>query len=126
MEKLQRTKSQFRWVMMLVIVALCALPLLSRASNKTTSVNIVNSSSLEIHHIYLQPAGQDTWGPDVLNSTVIAPAGGTYTLALECSGASEVKIVAEDKDGCFLYKVVSCSSDGSWTIPSDATADCGN
>ncbi|HEY6804027.1 MAG TPA: hypothetical protein VI306_10645 [Pyrinomonadaceae bacterium] len=125
MKKFQRTKIRFRWVMMLVVLTLCALPLLSRASNQNASCAITNNSSLEIHHLYLQPTGQDTWGADLLNDSVIGPAG-TFSVPLDCGGAGEVKIIAEDKDGCFLYQVVSCSSDSTWTIPSGATADCGN
>lgn len=104
---------------------ICA-PLLSRAHPPATSITIVNNSSREIRHVYLSPADQNNWGPDQLVNSVIPPNGGSFTLNdVTCSG-SNIKVITEDNQGCFLYKIVSCSEATTWTITNEATPDCGN
>src|SRR6476646_5433264 len=69
-------------------------------------------------------ANQDNWGPDQLNGS-IPPGGGSFTLDnISCSG-SGVKIIAEDQNGCFLYQVVACNDNVTWTITNDTVPDCG-
>jgi hypothetical protein len=99
--------------------------LLSKAARMATSVTITNNSGREIRHLYLSPTNQDNWGPDLLAPTVIS-SGGTYTMSdVACSGA-DVKIIAEDQDGCFMYRVVSCGQSTTWAITSETTRDCGS
>jgi hypothetical protein len=52
--------------------------------------------------------------------------GETFTIPdVSCTGA-EIKVIAEDKDGCFFYGVVSCAqSSAAWTITNDLPRDCG-
>jgi hypothetical protein len=60
-----------------------------------------------------------------MNST-ISPNGGSVTIgSVSCNG-STVKVIAEDQDGCFIYKVVSCSENVTWTITNSDSRDCGN
>lgn len=104
-------------------IMVCA-PLLSRAYAPATSITIVNNSSREIRHVYLSPADQNNWGDDQLGSSVIAAGGGSVTLNVACDAAS-IKVITEDHQGCFLYKIVACSQATTWTITDDATPDCG-
>jgi hypothetical protein len=108
-------------------LVLAALPFLSSARSRTASTNItiVNNSNWEIRHVYLQPTDQDIWSADQLNGSVIAP-GGSYTLSNAACDGQSTKVIAEDKDGCFLNTTVSCGSNATWTISNDATPDCGN
>ena len=110
----------------ILVAAFCALaatPLLSGAQPQASSLTIVNNSGWELRHVYLSDPGNDNWGPDLLNGVVIRP-GDSYTLNFAC-GQAQVKVVTEDKDGCFLSNVVSCSAGAQWTITSDATPNCG-
>ncbi len=101
------------------------LPLLSNAHAAATRVTIANNSSRAIRHVYVSAANQDNWGPDRLNGSIL-PGGGSFTLDnVSCSG-SGVKIIAEDQNGCFLYQVVACNDNVTWTITNDAVPDCGN
>jgi hypothetical protein len=101
-------------------------PMLSKAHAPANSITIVNNSSREIRHVYLSPPDQNNWGSDQLMNSVISPNGGSFTLSnVSCSGSS-IKVIAEDQDGCFLYQVVTCSDNVSWTITNDTTRDCGN
>jgi hypothetical protein len=101
-------------------------PLLSRAYAPTTAITIVNNSGREIRHVFLSPPDQNSWGPDQLVNSVISPNGGSFTINnVSCSG-STIKVIAEDQEGCFIYQVVSCSENATWTITNDSTRDCGN
>ena len=104
-------------------IMVCA-PLLSRAHAPATSITIVNNSSREIRHVYLSPPDQNNWGDDQLGGSVIAAGGGSVTLNVDCNAAS-IKVITEDHQGCFLYKVIACSQSTTWTITNDATPDCG-
>lgn len=111
-------------ILVLALGIVAAMPLLSGARTTTISVTIVNNSAHEIRHLYLSPTNLDNWGPDQLGGMVIA-TGGTYTLNVSCSG-SDIKLIAEDDDGCFFYRIVSCGESSSWTVQNDAARDCGN
>jgi hypothetical protein len=119
-------KSSGLIIILVVLLALAAVPLLSSARSRTvtTSVNIVNNSNWEIRHVYLQPTDSDLWSGDQLGGVVISP-GSSYTLSNSACDGQATKVITEDKDGCFLNHTVSCGSDATWTITNDATPDCG-
>jgi hypothetical protein len=112
---------------MIVIGVFAALPLLSAAhsSPATTAITIVNNSGREVRHVYLSPTNADNWGPDQLGGSSIV-TGGTYTLSNVSCDQANVKVIAEDQDGCFVYQVAACGGSETWTIASDAARDCGN
>ena len=101
-------------------------PLLSKAYAPSTAITIVNNSSLEIRHVYLSAPDQNNWGSDQLVNSVISPNGGAFTISNVSCGGSTIKVIAEDQEGCFLYQVVTCSENVTWTIAGNATRDCGN
>jgi hypothetical protein len=106
-----------------VFCALASTSLLSGAARPATALTINNNSNWELRHVYLAPPNTDDWGPDLLNGAVIAP-GQSLTLNIECGGG-EVKVITEDRDGCFLSNTVSCSASAEWTITNNATPNCG-
>ena len=101
-------------------------PLLSQAHVPSTAITIVNNSSREIRHVYLSPPDSNNWGSDQLGSSAIAPNGGSVTISNVSCGGSSIKVVAEDHEGCFSYKVVSCADTVTWTITNNDSRDCGN
>lgn len=111
-----------------MLAALCcafaALPLLSSARASTASINVVNNSGREIINLYLSPADSDNWGPDQLGDAHIT-TGQSFTISNITCDQPQIKVVAEDKDGCFLSAVVSCGNAATWTITNDTAADCG-
>jgi len=100
-------------------------PLLSQAHAPSAAVTIVNNSSREIRHVYLSPPDENNWGSDQLGSSVIAANGGSATINASCGGSS-IKVIAEDHEGCFSYKVVSCAENVTWTITTEDSRDCGD
>jgi hypothetical protein len=111
-------------VLVAALCALAALPLLSSARARSNSINVVNSSGRQIVHIYLSPAESDNWGPEQLNGSVIAPGQSFNVEDVACS-QSQIKVVAEDGEGCFLSSPVSCGGATTWTITNETAADCG-
>jgi len=108
----------------LVCAALLALAVLSVARTPTTSVNIVNNSTREIRNVYLSHVDADDWSADLLGNATIGE-GQSYALDnLACDG-QQIKVIAEDSDGCFVSEVVNCGQSGSWTITDDTARDCG-
>ena len=110
--------------LMIAVCVLAALPLLSSARARSNSVNVVNGSDRQIIHVYLSPVDNDNWGPEQLNGSVIAP-GQSFNLEDVACTQSQVKVVAEDGDGCFLSAPVNCGGASTWTITNDTVADCG-
>ena len=106
----------------LAILAVVVMAPLSRAQAPVT-ITIVNNSALEIKHLYLAPPNTDNWGSDELNGSSIA-AGATRTLTVSWDGAS-VKLVGEDRDGCFMSTTADTASGVEWTITGDTPRNCG-
>ena len=124
---MRNTKHKFTSLVALAIcvaVMVCA-PLLSAAHVPTASITIVNNSGREIRHVYLSPPDQNNWGSDQLVNSVIPPNGGSFTLSNVSCGGANIKVIAEDQDGCFSYEIVSCSDNATWTITSSTARDCG-
>ncbi len=115
-------KTKLFLVAVVVTVALGSLSMLPRAHAGMSNITVVNNSSRDVRHLYLSPPNSDNWGPDQLHGSAITP---NNSFSLTCNQAS-IKLVAEDQDGCFVYQVVDCSADVSWTITNEATRDCGN
>lgn len=120
-----RPRSIFCLVCLLAITyAGGAMPSLPRAHSQTSSVVITNNSSKEIRFVYFSPVDKDDWGPDQLNGSVIH-ANESFTLnSLSCSGP-EIKVIAEDQNGCFSSATISCNAGATWTLTDTTPADCG-
>jgi len=90
------------------------------------AIAVTNNSSREIRHLYLSPVDRNAWGPDLLGETPLR-TGQTITLTDVSCGGNEIKVIAEDKDGCFVYGIVGCAEASTgWTITNDNPPDCGN
>jgi hypothetical protein len=115
-------------VVILIALSSFAAVVAKRASRSpSTSITITNNSStLEIRYVYLSHPDQDDWTGDQLRSTPIASGGGSATLNNVSCDQAQIRVIAEDQNGCFLYQVVACGSNETWTITNSATPDCGN
>lgn len=115
-----------------VLTTVAVMPLMSRAAKPANAVvspamavTITNNTGHDILHVYFSPTNQDNWGADQLNNSQIAP-GGTHTLNGVACNSGDIKVIAENENGCFYYQVVQCGESASWTIANDAVPDCGN
>jgi len=109
----------------LTLTMLASVVGFSRARTATINITVVNNTSGEIRHLFLSPPDSNLWSSDQLNDSAIAPSHSATVSGVSCDQAN-IRLIAEDQDGCFIYQVVSCSSDTSWTVPNDAPRDCGN
>jgi hypothetical protein len=112
------------WRLATLSITLFALTALSSARTATTSVNIVNNSNKEIRNVYLSHVNLDDWGANQLGDAIILP-GQSFNLSNFACDQQQVKVIAEDQDGCFLSTVVTCGNSSTWTITNDTTRDCG-
>jgi hypothetical protein len=113
-------------ILVVILCAIGAVPWLVRAQPPSgATITVTNSSNWQIRHLYLSPVDQENWGPDQLNDSVLAP-GASFTISVASCSGSEIKVISEDADGCFLSQVVGCTDDAQWTITNAATPNCGN
>lgn len=106
------------------LCVLAAAPILSSARVRSASITIANNSGRSIINVYLSHTNADDWGSNQLGNSVIA-SGESYTISNVAWDGSEIKVVAEDGDGCFSYGVVSGSGSSTWTLTTSTPADCG-
>jgi hypothetical protein len=111
-------------IICVALIAFASLPLLSRARTFSTSVNIINNSGREIRNVYLSHVNADDWSADLLGEATIAAGQSQAVNNLACDG-QQIKVIAEDSDGCFMSVVITCGESASWTITNDTARDCG-
>lgn len=121
-------------VLATLICAVVVTPALSNVGSTSASMNqplmtiaVTNNSSRDIYHLYLSPVERDAWGPDLLSEGTLLRMGETFTISdVTCTG-NELKVIAEDRQGCFVYAVVGCAAAATgWTITDANPPDCGN
>jgi hypothetical protein len=95
------------------------------SSGQMLGISVINNADREIRHLYLSPVNQNSWGPDLLDGRVVKKGESFQITDAACQGY-EIKVIAEDQQGCFSYGVVTCAeASTSWTITNDTPADCG-
>jgi len=116
---------------MCVLVGIPALP--SSAGNSVSNalplltIAVTNNSTRDITHLYLSPPDQNAWGPDLLAEGTVLGRGQTLNIPETACEANEIKVIAEDRQGCFVYGLVGCSqASASWTITDATPPDCGS
>ena len=117
-----------------LVCALVGIPALSNGANNSVhsaqplmTIAVVNNSSRDIYHLYLSPVDRDAWGPDLIPEGTLLRVGETFTISdASCTG-NEIKVIAEDRQGCFVYAVMGCAqASNGWTITDATPPDCGN
>jgi hypothetical protein len=85
----------------------------------------VNNSNNEIRNVYLSHVNVVDWGANQLGDAPILPSQ-SFTLNNVACDQQQVKVIAEDQDGCFVSTIVDCGSSPTWSITNDTSRDCGN
>ena len=124
MANLTGTRRRRVYLAAVATIIVAAVPLLTVARHSAISIGISNNSSREIRNVFLSPVNSDDWSSNQLPSSL--GSGQSVTLNGVACGQQEIKVIAEDQDGCFTSTVVSCSANASWTIANDSPRDCGN
>ena len=80
------------------------------------TVYVNNLSNEAIYYIYMSPTSQDTWGPDLLGSNVLA-VGQYFMLTGIGEGSWDVKVVDSSGNTKELYDVwVGAGGEYDWNI----------
>lgn len=119
-------KSRRLIIICVALLAFASVPLLSTARTATTatSVNIENNSNRVVRNIYLSHVNSDDWsGNQLTNGATIGP-GQSFTLSNVACDQQQVKVIAEDQEGCFLSTAVACGESSTWTITSSTAVEC--
>ena len=103
----------------LAVIACCPAPV----SAADTQIVLRNSSSWEIHELYVNVSRSDEWGPDQLDDNVIG-TGEEFTLSGIPCDKYDVRVVDEDGDACVLEKVTLCGGSDEWTITNEDLLGC--
>jgi hypothetical protein len=72
------------------------------SSASALELQVMNKSKSSLHHLYLSPGSQKSWGPDQLgsgSSDVVAPGNGFRLHGIE-AGTYDVKVVTEEGTEC--------------------------
>lgn len=117
-----------------LVCALISIPALSNSASTRVSttqpmmtIAVANNSSRDIYHLYLSPVDHDAWGPDLLTEATILRTGQTFNITDASCAGNEIKVIAEDRQGCFVYAVLGCAqASAGWTITDAYPVDCGN
>lgn len=72
------------------------------ATAETTTLKVVNKSSQSITHIYLSPANETSWGPDILDVDILVP-GQTCDITGVDEGVWDIRCLAEEGDELVFY-----------------------
>jgi hypothetical protein len=109
-----------------VAVCVSLISLAVTAVGSDTTIQIINKSQWEIHHLYLSPHASDDWGPDQLGKVVLE-TGDDFTVTNVPCGKYDIKVVDEDGDSCVIENQRLCGEDGSvWKITDEELLDCEN
>ena len=117
--------------LMSALAGIAALP--SNAGSRVSvarpmiTISVTNNSARDITHLYLSAPDQNAWGPDLLAEGTILGRGQTINIPEASCAGNEIKVIAEDRQGCFVYGLIGCSQASTgWTITDDTPVDCGN
>jgi hypothetical protein len=117
-----------RWFLALLLVVLCCFTVapFSAPPELQGAVTVTNSSSREIDHLYTSPPDRQDWSADQLPEGTKLQTGESFVLNNFISENGQIKVIAEDKEGCFLYAVISCQEPATWIITNTTPRDCGS
>lgn len=88
-------------------------------------LEVTNTTNRNIHHLYLSPANQNTWGPDQLGDEpkdVIEP-GSAFTLTGVEDGTYDVKFTLDDGSTCIVSRV-EFEGHMEWKIDDEVVNGC--
>lgn len=96
------------------------------SSASAAELKVINKSKTSIHHLYVSPASQKSWGADQLGSgdnDTVEP-GHKFSLHGIEPGSYDVKLVTEDKTECEVDGVEFDESK-EWVVTESMLEKCG-
>jgi hypothetical protein len=106
----------------LLLTGMAAITPVLSAQTGWFQVRIENGSRYQVSRMYLSPASNNYWGPDLLGSHVL-PNGYVFTTREMPTGQYDLKLVDEDGDVC-VVSGLSIGEDTSWRITDRWLLNC--
>jgi uncharacterized protein (DUF2141 family) len=103
-------------------LALAAAVVSFAAQGSRYSLKVNNTSSYDIHRLYLSSSDVETWGSDQLGTRVLK-SGATFTVTDVRTGEYDIKVVDQDGDACVLRKI-KIVDDVTWNLTNEALLRC--
>ena len=91
-------------------------------ASAASTVEIENTSSWDIHQLFISPTTEEEWGDDLLGENV-AQSGQTITLSKVPCAEYDVRLVDEDGDVCVVQGIPLCESK-TYTLDDDDLLSC--
>ncbi len=88
------------------------------------SVEIINQTNWDIHHLYVSPVNERNWGPDQLGTNIIARNGGRFRLTNIPCANYDIKVVDNDGDECIIENAEICGGGYEWRITNQELLAC--
>ena len=85
-----------------------------------SSLSVSNESDFEIHEMYVTEIDSPTWGPNLIESSILLP-GESMKLALDCN-TYDAMLIDETGAVCEIQNVDLCFDDADWIITNRACA----
>lgn len=131
--KLTNKTKLIRWIAPVAILCAAVIaPVQSKRASASSSIaptfmgiTVTNNSSRPISHLYISQINPEVWSADLISQPLTN--GQSFTITdVSCTG-NEIKVIAEDQQGCFSYAVLSCAqATTSWVVTNESPVDCGN
>lgn len=110
-------------ILVVVLCAFVAVPLLSSAQGRKASIKINNKTDWDIYHLYLSPTSSNKWGPDQLDNDVLE-SGSSFTLTDIPCGEYDIKVVDNDGDACVIDNIPMCQDNTTWDLTNKELLSC--
>jgi hypothetical protein len=102
-----------RFIASLAVIATTAVAA-SGCVTSDSSLLVSNRSDFEIHEMYVTPSNSPSWGPDLLDGTILFPGESTY-IGLDC-GTYDAMLIDETGAVCEVTNLDLCFDDADWII----------
>jgi hypothetical protein len=100
----------------------CALVVASSVAALAGQLTVINSSDYVIHHLFVSPSQERSWGPDQLGKETIGRAE-RFTVRNIPDGTYDLKLVDEDDDECVVENV-QVSGTINWLLTDTVIENC--
>jgi hypothetical protein len=106
---------------LLSLAVFMALTLPLAAADAT--IKVINKSDWSIHHFFLSPADEKSWGPDQLGDEVLETGDSLTLTGIDCD-EYDIRVVDEDGDECLIASVALCADNSVWKLTNKDLLSC--
>ena len=110
-------------ILWLCLVLLVAPGLFAGPKKSRATIEVVNESSWDIHHLYVSPSDSDDWGSDQLREDILERGESLELIDIPCDDY-DIMFIDEDGDECILEEQTLCRDESIWRITDEELLGC--